>query len=196
VSTTLYNAVLEAELEVTERYPHSMAVGYVQLSADAALNEGTKDFIFENNTDNPIFVYSYAYNGVMHVTIYGKEYRDSNRTVEYKNEILEVIDAGDPIETVDESLPSDYREVTQSAHTGYKARLWKYVYVNGELTDTILVNTSYYSASPQRVTVGKKEETTEAPASEEPSTEPAPEEPSTSDEPASEEPTSQEPAGQ
>lgn len=168
VSTTLYNAVLDAELEVTERYPHSMAVGYVQLSADAALNEGTKNFCFKNNTDAPIFVYSYAKNGVMHVTIYGQEYRDSNRTVEYKNEILGVISPGDPIETVDESLPSDYRKVTQSAHTGYSAKLWKYVYVDGELVDTILVNTSYYSASPERVTVGKKEEATEAPVTEAP----------------------------
>ncbi len=171
VSTTLYNAVLDAELEVTERYPHSMAVGYVQLSADAALNEGTKNFCFKNNTGAPIFVYSYAKNGVMHVTIYGQEYRDSNRTVEYKNEILGVISPGDPVETVDESLPSDYREVTQSAHTGYSARLWKYVYVDGELTDTILVNTSYYSASPERVTVGKQEEAAEAPATEASATE-------------------------
>ena len=39
ISTTLYNAVLRAELEVTMRYNHSMTVGYVDLSADAALAE-------------------------------------------------------------------------------------------------------------------------------------------------------------
>ena len=195
VSTTLYNAVLNAELEVTERYPHSMAVGYVQLAADAALNEGTKNFCFKNSTDSPIFIYSYASNGVLHVTIYGKEYRDPNRTVKYENEILEVISPGDPIETIDESQPSDYRKVTQSAHTGYRVKLWKYVYENGELVDTILVNTSYYNASPERVTIGKPEEeteepstepTTESPSSEEPSTEPSTETPP--------EPTSEPPA--
>lgn len=171
VSTTLYNAVLNAELEVTERYPHSMAVGYVQLSADAALNEGTKNFRFVNNTDNPIFIYAYASSGTLHVSIYGKEYRDDNRTVEYKNEIVSVIPAGDPIETVDESQPSDYRKVTQTAHTGYRAKLWKYVYENGELVDTILVNTSSYSASPERVTIGKAEE--EVPAETETPAEPS-----------------------
>ncbi len=155
VSTTLYNAVLDAELEVSERHPHSMAVGYVQLSADAALNEGTKNFKFINNTDAPIFVYAYASNGTIHVSIYGKEWRDENRTVEYKNEIISVVPAGDPIETVDEALPPDYREVTQTAHTGYRTKLWKYVYENGELVDTILVNSSSYSASPERVTIGK-----------------------------------------
>lgn len=155
VSTTLYNAVLRAELEVTERYPHSMAVGYVQLSADAALNEGSKNFCFRNNTDYPVYINAYAGGGVLHVSLYGKETRPSNRTVEYKNEILEVRDAGEPIETVDESLPSDYREVTQSAHTGYVARLWKYIYENGELVDSVQVNSSTYAASPQRVTIGK-----------------------------------------
>lgn len=170
VSTTLYNAVLKAELEVTERYPHSMAVGYVQLSADAALNEGTKNLKFVNSTDTPIFIYAYASGGTMHVTIYGKEYRPAGRTVEYKNEILEVIPAGDPIETVDESQPPEYREVKQTAHTGYRAKLWKYVYENGQLTDTILVNTSSYSASPERVTIGKPADPNAAPA---PAPEPA-----------------------
>lgn len=187
VSTTLYNAVLQAELEVSERHPHSMAVGYVQLSADAALNEGTKNFRFVNNTDNPIYIFSYASGGTMHVTIFGKEYRDAGRTIEYKNEILSVIPAGDPIETVDEALPADYREVTQTAHTGYRANLWKNVYENGELVDTVLVNTSYYSASPERVTIGKPEE----PAAEAAAT---PETPASTEAPVSESPSSAAPS--
>ena len=57
VSTTLYNAVLLAELEVTERYNHSMNVGYVDPSADAAIAESSgKDFKFVNNTDAPIYI--------------------------------------------------------------------------------------------------------------------------------------------
>lgn len=194
VSTTLYNAVLGAELEVTERYPHSMAVGYVQLSADAALNEGTKNFRFVNNTDAPIFIYAYASGGTMHVSIYGKEYRDENRTIEYVNEVISVIPAGDPIETVDETQPADYRRVTQTAHTGYRAKLWKKIYENGELVDTILVNTSAYNASPERVTIGLQDvPTVEVPTQPEPSVPPenagtseagtgtAPTEPSTAD---------------
>ena len=41
VSTTLYNAVLDAELEVVERHNHSMTVSYVEASKDAAIAEGT-----------------------------------------------------------------------------------------------------------------------------------------------------------
>ena len=55
VSTTLYVAVLKAELEVTERYSHSMIVHYVDPSMDAAIAEGLKDLKFINNTDAPIY---------------------------------------------------------------------------------------------------------------------------------------------
>ncbi len=156
LSTTLYNAVLRAELEVTERHPHSMAVGYVPLSADAALNEGSKNFCFKNNTDYPVYIYAWASGGTIHVSIYGKETRDANRSIEFENEVLESYDPGPPIETVDESLPPDYRETTQSAHVGYSAKLWKKVYENGELVDTIQVNSSYYNASPERVKIGNQ----------------------------------------
>ena len=47
VSSTLYNAVLMAELEVVERSPHSMMVAYVQASADAAIAGTYKDFKFK-----------------------------------------------------------------------------------------------------------------------------------------------------
>ena len=44
VSTTLYQAVLQAELEVTERHNHSMIVKYVEPSMDAAIAEGASAF--------------------------------------------------------------------------------------------------------------------------------------------------------
>ena len=52
VSTTLYNAVLLSELQVDERYNHSMIVSYVDPSADAAIAwDSGKDLKFTNNTD-------------------------------------------------------------------------------------------------------------------------------------------------
>ncbi len=56
VSTTLYNAVLYAELEVVERYPHSMLVAYVDPSRDAAIAGDYLDFVFQNNYETPIFI--------------------------------------------------------------------------------------------------------------------------------------------
>ena len=138
-------------------------------------------------------VYAYASGGTMHVSIYGKEYRSAGRRVEYKNEILEVIPAGDPIQTVDESQPADYREVKQTAHTGYRARLWKYIYENGQLVDKILVNTSSYSSSPERVVIGNPEATTEAPPAEPDTSTDTPGEPASTEEPTTEAPTTEAP---
>ena len=49
VSTTLYNAIIRAEVKVTMRYNHSMLVSYVDPSDDAAIASGLKDFQFVNN---------------------------------------------------------------------------------------------------------------------------------------------------
>lgn len=60
VSTTLYNAVLRAELNVTERSNHSMTVHYVPLSADAAISGTDKDLKFTNNLDHPVYIQGVA----------------------------------------------------------------------------------------------------------------------------------------
>ena len=78
VSTTLYNAVLRAELNVTERSNHSMTVHYVSLSADAAISGTDKDLKFTNNLDHPVYIQGVAGGSSITFTIYGKEYRASN----------------------------------------------------------------------------------------------------------------------
>ncbi len=158
VSTTLYNAVLRAELEVVERAPHSMVVSYVPKSADAAIAGTYKDFKFCNDSDVPIYIEGSAGNGTVTFTIYGKETRASNRTIEFESKILSTTQPGDDIETVDKTKPAGYRQVTQAAHVGYSAELWKYVYVDGELVESIKVNSSKYMASAARVTVGPEED--------------------------------------
>lgn len=60
VTTTLYNAVLLSELDIVERYAHSMTVSYVDLAFDAAIAEGSKNFRFRNNTDMPILIEAFS----------------------------------------------------------------------------------------------------------------------------------------
>lgn len=88
VSTTLYNAVLRAELNVTERSNHSMTVHYVPLSADAAISGTDKDLKFTNNLDHPVYIQGVAGGSSITFTIYGKEYRASNRKVEYVSRLF------------------------------------------------------------------------------------------------------------
>ena len=159
VTTTLYNAVLEAELEVVERAPHSMTISYVDLSRDAAIAGTYKDFKFRNNTDAPIVIEAYTKNKKITFNIWGHETRDTvNRKVVYETKILSKTNPPPDVITEDPTKPKSYRKVTQSAHTGYKAQLYKIVYINGVEVSRELVNTSSYKAEPRYVTVGTKEE--------------------------------------
>lgn len=155
VSTTLYNAVLRAELEVTERYNHSMIVTYVDPSADAAIAESSgKDFKFRNNLDYPIYIEGYTTpEKQITFTIYGVETRDSNREVVYESEVLERIEPDTEVIYTDASQPVGFCTV-QSAHVGYKARLWKVVKENGVEVSREQVNSSSYMKAPRSATVG------------------------------------------
>lgn len=154
VSTTLYNAVLNSELEITERHNHSMIVAYVDPSADAAIAESSgKDFCFINNTDYPIYVESSVKNKKITVSIYGKETRAEGREVRYESEILEVINPPADAIYPDANQSIGYIK-TESAHIGYKARLWKVVTENGVEVSREQVNSSSYKMSPRSATVG------------------------------------------
>ena len=155
VSTTLYNAVLQAELEVTERYNHSMIVTYVDPSADAAIAESSgKDFKFKNNLDYPVYIDGYTTpEKQITFTIYGLETRDSSREVIYESEVLERSEPDTEVIYTDASMPVGYCSV-QSAHVGYKARLWKIVKENGVEVSREQVNSSSYMKAPRSATVG------------------------------------------
>ncbi|MBR3643090.1 MAG: VanW family protein, partial [Parasporobacterium sp.] len=58
-TTTMYNAILRAELTVLKRYGHSMLVTYVPPAMDAAVSEGVKDLVFRNDYANPVYMEAY-----------------------------------------------------------------------------------------------------------------------------------------
>lgn len=155
VSTTLYNAVLLSELEVTERHNHSMIVSYVDPSADAAISESAgKDFRFVNNRETPIYIEGYTTEDKQLVfTIYGEEKRPSERRVAYESEVVSKTYPDSEIIYTNEGLPVGSVSV-QSAHIGYKANLWKVVYEKEQEVSRELVNSSVYKMVPRTATVG------------------------------------------
>lgn len=155
VSTTLYNAVLLSELEVTERHNHSMIVTYVDPSADAAISESAgKDFRFVNNTQAPIYIEGFTTEDKqVGFTIYGMETRESSHSVDYESEVISKTYPDTEVVHTDASLPAGYVSV-QSAHIGYKANLWKVVYENGVETSREMINSSVYKMAPRSATVG------------------------------------------
>ncbi len=154
IATTLYNTVLRAELEVTQRQNHSMVVGYVKPSEDAAIAGTYKDIKFTNNYSTPIYVEGYTSGKTLTFTIYGKETRPANRTFEFVSETLSVTDPGAPKEVVDPAMPPGSRKQVQSAHKGMKSRLWKVVYVDGVEQSREILHTDTYNPSKAIIKVG------------------------------------------
>lgn len=70
VSSTLYNAALEANLEILERHTHGLPVYYVPEGRDATVAYGFLDFIFKNNKSYPIQIVATTGNGFVEVGIY------------------------------------------------------------------------------------------------------------------------------
>lgn len=154
VSTTLYNAVLLSELEVTERNNHSMIISYVKPSMDAAIAESAgKDFRFINSLDNPIYIEGKTEGKQITFTIYGVEQRDPNRVVRYESETLSTTHPDHEIITPTTSQGVGYISV-ESAHIGYTAQLWKVVEENGVQVSREVINKSSYKVSPRSATVG------------------------------------------
>lgn len=155
IASTLYNAVLQAELEIVERHSHSMTVSYVELSRDAAIAGDYMDFKFENNTNHPIIIQANAKLGKLTFELIGEEERDiQNRRIEYQTYVIQEVPPPDDVITYDETMPLGFTKVTQAAHIGYETELYKIIYVGGKEVDHMKVNQSYYQASPQYITLG------------------------------------------
>ena len=153
VATTLYNAVIRAELDVSMRYNHSMIVNYVPASGDAAIAGTYKDFRFVNNYDTPIYIEGYCSGGIINFVIYGKETRDANRSIEFKSVTISETDPG-VVYSYNGELPAGTYSAGQSAHKGVVAELYKVVSVDGVVQSEEKFNHSTYKASPKTVTIG------------------------------------------
>jgi len=53
-SSTLHSAIMDTEILITERRPHSRAIPYLSRGRDATVFWNKQDFKFENNTEYPL----------------------------------------------------------------------------------------------------------------------------------------------
>ncbi len=156
ISTTLYNAALLAGVTVVERAAHSMVVSYVEPARDAALAGDYKDLKLRNDFDAAIRLEASAGDGTLRFTVHTQEEADTE--IKLVSEILSETEPGEPVVTVDETQKPDYYKVTQKAHTGYVAELYRVVSRDGEEISREKINTSTYEAVPEYVTVGGRAE--------------------------------------
>lgn len=142
VSSTLYNAVLRANLEIVERRNHSYAVSYVPLGTDATVSYGSIDFRFKNNRKYPIKIIASSSNGVCSVSITGIK-EDIEYEVEITPKKLQTI----PFQTEyidDTTLPLGTQKQTQYGDNGYKYETYKTLKLNGNVVSSELLSYDNY----------------------------------------------------
>lgn len=161
VSTVLYNAVLYSELEIVERRNHSLKVGYIDYGFDATLAGDYIDLKFKNNKSVPLLIETVINGNNLVVNIYGEETRPKNRTITFKNELVETIPA--PTETIvyTNELPEGTKKFESYSKKGFRYKLYKIVYENGVQKEKILLNTSYYRPTRGTVKIGTKKTVSE-----------------------------------
>ncbi|MGJ7912739.1 VanW family protein [Neobacillus sp. LXY-1] len=73
VSSTLFNAVDNAGLEITQRFSHSRHVPYIPPGRDATVSWYGPDFEFKNNYNQPVLIRARTLGGLLITKLYSSE---------------------------------------------------------------------------------------------------------------------------
>ena len=145
VSSTLYNALLLANLPIVERYNHSVygeATKYVPLGQDAAIFYGFKDLRFKNNSDHMIVIFSKVFRDTLQVSIFGGN--EGKAEIEIISKDKKVIDY-QIIREKDSKLEAGQEKVVQEGVPGYQIKTYRIVRKNGEEKIEFLAEDTYKS---------------------------------------------------
>ncbi len=149
-TTTLYDALLYAELGIKYRAPHSMLVAYTPPSMDAMVDYATgADFIAYNNKDYPVYFEAAVNGDRLTIRVWGNETRPANRQIRYEHQILslqfpdplyDVITVNDQVCKVGAYYVGEklYEEV--APHPTLSSKLIKTVLVDGQIVEQTVVN--------------------------------------------------------
>ena len=154
VSSTLYNAVLRANLEITNRVNHTFTVGYVPIGLDATVSWGAPDYKFKNSRSYPIKLVATTQGKRLSISIYGLK-----EEVEYEVELVSYKTGTVPYTTVyttDSSLAKGQTKVVQSGSNGAKSEAYKILKLNGKEVSRTLLSKDTYSPHNQIIARGTR----------------------------------------
>ena len=170
ISSTLYNAVLMANLGIEERHNHSYTTSYSDPGRDATVAYGSLDFKFKNTRKYPVKIEAYIKSGVATIRIYGiKENPD------YKVQVVAKVTSTIPCDVQrieDPTLPAGTEKVVTKGTNGCRSVTYKNVYdQSGNLVSSTQISSDYYKTITRVVKVGTKQTAIPTPT---PSVEPTP----------------------
>lgn len=162
ISSTLYNTVLMANLEIVERRNHQFVTSYLPAGRDATVVYGMTDFKFKNTRQYPIRIVASAKNGIATVSIYGIK-EENEYTFSFSTKTVASI----PFTTKyveDASLPVGTEKVKQKGANGLKTETYITKMLNGKVISTTLLSKDTYDAMTRIVIKGTNGETVSEPA--------------------------------
>ena len=154
ISTILYNAVLEANLEVVERKCHQFLPSYAKAGLDATVAYGSIDFQFKNNRTYPIKIKTNIVAGVAEIEILGIK-EDTDVDVILENKVLETI----PYETeyvTNTSLEKGTSRVIQGGTDGKIVEAYKITSKAGKEISRELISLDKYDVLNEIVEENKE----------------------------------------
>ncbi len=143
-ASTLYNAVLKAGLKVVRRQPHCTPVVYVPYGLDATVAYGAVDFQFENDTENPVYVYAHAKGRSLTFRLYSK--RNPGRHVVLEK-IRQIVTPSTTTVVEDKTLPAGKRVVKDKGAPGYNIQWKRIIEDDGKPARTELITSRYKPVS-------------------------------------------------
>lgn len=152
ISSTLYNAVLLANLEITERRNHSYTTSYVPAGRDATVVYGTQDFKFKNSRTYPIKIEANVANGIAEFKIHGIK-----EEIEYEIKIIPVTTQTIPYPTEfvpDPALVPGQQVVTQAGHSGYKVTTYIEKRLAGAVISKEVLSNDTYNPMKTVINIG------------------------------------------
>lgn len=162
-STTLYNALLLAEMEILEVNHHSLPASYVPLSCDAMVSEGVADLKFKNPFETPVYIKTFGDSAKVTVEIYGQPIKEG-KEVKTRAEFVKVLLHGG-----DQIVPDTSGEFSQYVlykgeyyrqkypREGYESKAFLEIFENGELVESKEIRHDFYPAQNGIVIEGTEE---------------------------------------
>lgn len=143
-SSTLFNAVARADMEIIERNPHAWPSHYIEKGFDATVNWPGLDFKFKNNTEWPVFIIAGYSKRKVTVNIYGMSLGSDVR-IDLESEVVRTIPKPEGINyVINTSLAPGESKKTVTGRQGYEVNTWKVWYQgNREIKREILFKTTY-----------------------------------------------------
>ena len=152
ISSTLYDAVVMANLEITERRNHQFVTSYVGAGKDATVVWGSQDFKFKNTRKYPIRITATVQGGVATVQVWGlREEVEYDITIETKKTAT-ISYTTQYIE--DTSLPAGQQKVVQEGNNGRKVEAYKVTRLNGQIVSRTLLSKDTYNPMKKIVHIG------------------------------------------